>query len=276
MIQFLKSFLLKSIIVLLFGGIAYGQNTDSLIAYPNSDKIEVIINAEINKNEEKFEYNYLLENSVLSEQNIYSFLLEISPNVHSLKSPNLWGGNISNVRKKVVSWGSRDTLADLKPSELLSGFSFISEGLPGIFDYFIRGFVEIEPVAYGQAPPLSMTTGSDIFENSVNGLTISPWIPDPSISLISFTDTLETFRHRSCEELEWVTDAGVCIELEDGLSEVKANLQAGDSLSAANALKRVIDLVEAEKETSLTSEGYALLYFNAQYLGEKLPEPKDY
>ena len=47
-----------------------------------------------------------------------------------------------------------------------------------------------------------------------------------------------------------------------------------DSLSAANALAEFIALVEAEKDASLTSEGYALLYFNAEYLADRLTKPK--
>ncbi len=89
------------------------------------------------------------------------------------------------------------------------------------------------------------------------------------------TDTLETFRFRSCEELGWANDTSVCSQLEDDLSEVKAALESEDSLTAANALKRFIDLVEAEKETSLTSEGYALLYFNAEYLRRRLDDANE-
>ena len=94
------------------------------------------------------------------------------------------------------------------------------------------------------------------------------------ITNIAFTDTLETFRFRSCEELEWANDAGVCEELEDDLSEVKTALETEDSLAAANALAKFIALVEAEKNASLTSEGYALLYFNAEYLADRLTKPK--
>ncbi len=92
------------------------------------------------------------------------------------------------------------------------------------------------------------------------------------ISNLALTDTLETFRFRSCEELDWANDAGVCGELENNLSQVKTALLAEDSLVAANALQRFIDLVEAEKEASLTSEGYALLYFNGQYLKKRIDE----
>jgi len=58
--------------------------------------------------------------------------------------------------------------------------------------------------------------------------------------------------------------------LENQLSEVKAALQNQNSVLAAKVLAEFIELVEQEKETSLTSEGYALLFFNAEYLAERL------
>ena len=110
---------------------------------------------------------------------------------------------------------------------------------------------------------------SSFFDVAKKGTTIFPR-EDIIESSLHFTDTLETFRFRSCEELNWATNAKVCGELEDNLSEVKANLQAGDSRSAANALSDFIELIEQEKDESLTSEGYALLYFNAEYLRKRL------
>lgn len=90
------------------------------------------------------------------------------------------------------------------------------------------------------------------------------------MSLDSFTDTLETFRYRSCEELEWATKASVCAQLEDDLTLVKSSLVAQDSIAAVNALSDFIELVEQEKDASLTSEGYALLYCNAEALRARL------
>jgi len=89
-------------------------------------------------------------------------------------------------------------------------------------------------------------------------------------SLTSFTDTLEIYRTRSCEELGWANDPAVCSRLEEDLNQVRSNLAAGDSLAAAGALSEFINLVESEKEASLSSEGYALLFFNGQYLWERL------
>jgi len=41
-------------------------------------------------------------------------------------------------------------------------------------------------------------------------------------------------------------------------------------VAAAGALQDFINLVQAEKDASLSSEGYALLFFNGQYLWKRL------
>ena len=110
---------------------------------------------------------------------------------------------------------------------------------------------------------------SSFFDVAKKGTTIFPRV-DVIESSESFTDTLETFRFRSCEELDWATNSGVCGELENELYQIKTALQKKDSVEAIHALSTFIELVEQEKDKSLTSEGYSLLFFNAEYLHSRL------
>ena len=165
----------------------------------------------------------------------------------------------------------------LSPGESMN-ISFSSFGLPAIHPFYTKGFVEPWTEEYLASLFEAGYKREEIFlgwkKEWFQGTTISPKVWPDSTSLSTFIDTVEVYRHRSCTELGWATDPGVCGELEDDLSEVKTALESEDSLSAANALKRFIDLVEAEKDASLTSEGYALLYFNAEYLADRLTKPE--
>jgi hypothetical protein len=159
--------------------------------------------------------------------------------------------------------------SSLVPGDSLS-FSFSTKSLIKISNYYLQSFNDFPPSASLNASDEERIT--DIKTNSVSGHTLGPWLPDTTMNLDSFTDTLETFRLRSCEELGWATDAEICGELEDDLSKLKTALQDQDSVQAANVLSDFIELVEQEKDASLTSEGYALLFFNAEYLAERLPQ----
>ncbi len=188
-----------------------------------------------------------------------------------LEIPQRWNAIITSSLK--LNFGGYPLI---EPGDSLGSFMYVTKGLPTIREVIVKSQFNVDDYFPSIDDSVESFTFSEMDSLKKKtyffSKTLGPWLPDSSLSLGSFTDTLETFRFRSCEELEWATDASVCSELETQLSEVKSELVSQDSLSAANALKEFINLVEVEKEASLTSEGYALLYFNAQYLAEWLSE----
>jgi hypothetical protein len=265
-------------VVLLFTpSLSYSQlrteiiNGDTVLIFKHPQKglINEVLTIDINKGLANYTYNYSLSNESGAKQNIWLWLIISDSKISAVQSPENWN-SLSTGEPNRISWASRNSSFRIKPGEKLEGFSFESEFLPKIKKYYMEGWEQIVLQA-GQEP--DSIENPSFFDTAKEGYMVFP--RDSVIeNVLDFTDTLETFRHRSCEELEWATDAGVCVELEEDLSEIRTALVAGDSLSAANALAEFIALVETEKNTSLTSEGYALLYFNAEYLAERLPEPK--
>ncbi len=206
-----------------------------------------------------------------SFRNMYSLIESIAVPAGFPASPGRWTGSFSKFGEAGFS-GS----PVIDPGNSLSGFVMQSRGLPSVREITVYPRFDVSEFFQSLNDPNLIQTieEMDSLRNMVNyyGFTLGPWLPDSSMSLIDFSDTLETFRFRSCEELDWATDTMVCGQLENELSQVKNALTSEDSLSAANALQRFIDLVEAEKEASLTSEGYALLYFNGHYLKKRIDE----
>jgi hypothetical protein len=218
----------------------------------------------------RFKHPYMKNSFERMYRRIKGFVIPVG----FLQSPGKWSGAFSKFGD--AGFGGSPVI---EPGDSLSGFVLQSRGLPKI--RVLKVYPRFEVEKYFQSlddPNLTQTFEEmDSLRNMVNyyGFTLGPWLPDSTLSLNSFTDTLETFRYRSCEELGWATDAAVCGQLEENLSQVKISLLAKDSVAAANALSNFIELVELEKDASLTSEGYALLFFNAEYLAERLPEPLD-
>ena len=212
-----------------------------------------------------FKYSYI-ENSF---RRMYSRIKGAAVPVGFPTSPGRWSGAFSKFGEAGFS-GS----PVINPGDTLSGFVMQSRGLPSIREIIVYPRFDVSKFFQSlNDPNLTQTFEEmDSLRNMVNyyGYTLGPWLPDSTLSLESFTDTLETFRFRSCEELGWANDTTVCGQLENQLSQVKTALQNQDSVQAANVLAEFIALVEQEKETSLTSEGYALLFFNAEYLAERL------
>jgi hypothetical protein len=241
----------------------------SMTAQPNPlprNALDATLSVQVDTIGTKFRYNFSVFNSEESLQSIEEIAIRnLASAPTSVQKPNNWNFN-AHLRHRLVSWDIRPFLeyhreALLTPGEGQDTLSFISDGLPRPASFYLLG-------NNGDL----MASKSQLINNSFNEYTLGPWLPDSSMSLQDFTDTLETFRLRSCEELGWATDAEVCGQLKDDLSEIKTALQDQDSVQAANVLSDFIKLVEQEKDASLTSEGYALLYFNAEYLAERLPQ----
>ena len=264
--------------------VKYWSNIDTMFytipLFPGN-KIDPKLRAKvINTDSTGLRFEYYLSNSSSSLRELFKIELSIDTRISDLKAPNREWSSQYQKGIRSIKWANiysqSEVLGILPGHEVREPFSFTSTGLPiptlsSIASYSALGNTRDS----GPTGKLRAKVDSILINESHIILpTLGPWLPDSSLSFIDFTDTLETFRFRSCEELDWATDAGVCGELQDYLSEVKTALEMEDSLSAANALAEFIALVEAEKNASLTSEGYALLYFNAEYLADRLTKPK--
>ena len=138
----------------------------------------------------------------------------------------------------------------------------------------------------------------DSIRNVVNyhGWTIGPTAPPLNFSATSWIDTLTSYK-RQCVALGWLTnepqhdrdedgdkaDEGIVERLDRRLDKAKAALSKTDSVKARLELELFVKEVEhiyhQSKEEGkrrgvpvLTSEGYALLKYNAEYLIDRLPE----
>jgi len=72
--------------------------------------------------------------------------------------------------------------------------------------------------------------------------------------------------NRSCTELGWITNQGICRSLEAKLENGKRQLERGNKTAAIGSLQAFLNEVEAQKGKQVSSEAYALLYFNGEYL----------
>jgi len=64
----------------------------------------------------------------------------------------------------------------------------------------------------------------------------------------------------------WIDNSGIVTSLGQKLQAVTRALTRGNAKEAANKLRAFMQEVEAQQGKHLTSEAYALLFFNAQYL----------
>ncbi len=88
---------------------------------------------------------------------------------------------------------------------------------------------------------------------------------------LRFLDTLRTYPERARQQ-GWITTDAAASRYKEKLNAAYDHLAATDSVRAQQALSEVTAHAEADSGDVLTSEGYALLYYNADYLAQRLPD----
>jgi len=166
-------------------------------------------------------------------------------------------------------WFAEDSLSNIPPGNNLTGYTVISQGLPAIFSFYIRGHVFI-PV-FEEGTPDS-TIGGDVFENSFKGRTIAPRIPPTPLNGLNFLDTVKSYITES-RTLGWITNDPTANKYGRLIDTARFHLQANNRGVTKAKLDSVLVNVYPDSAAGLiTSEAYALLRFNTEYLLKKLSE----
>ncbi len=177
-----------------------------------------------------------------------------------------------------ASWGSRDEPFDLSPGQVLTGFGLISYGLPGVREARLKPAIDYDnlPDEYADPDKVAALVNSLFFRTK----TVAPKAPPAQFVPLEFLNYLIALLHDSRQQ-GWVKVDGIHQSLLAKLLAAKRALEAGRVQPAAGELKAFVNEVQAVScpeltcpgNKPLTSEAYALLFFNGQYLWERLPAP---
>jgi len=191
-----------------------------------------------------------------------------------LFSPANWTSGITV--RGTAGWGSSDAASRIHPGQSLGGFEVISRGLPGIRSATLEPFFRQTPV--DEATPEN-TERLKAIEKAIEVTlkTVGPTAPPKDFVPIEFLNYLITLLHDS-RKLGWIKVEGIHKSLLAKLLEAKRALEKGQSRIAKNTLNAFLNEVRAVScqefscpgNKPLTSEAYALLFFNGQFLWERL------
>jgi hypothetical protein len=171
-----------------------------------------------------------------------------------------------------ASWGSMDEPFRIFPGQTREGFQLTSYGLPGIRQVEIRPDV-IPPEELGGWEELNAFYEQFTF----HAKTVGPTAPPQNFVPIEFLNYLISLLHDS-RQFGWIKVAGVHKSLLAKLLEAKRALEKGQTNVTKNTLTAFLNEVKAVScqeftcpgNKPLTSEAYALLFFNGQFLVDRL------
>lgn len=241
--------------------------SDYLLVAPMSPSIRTMI--KIGSLSQTLEYEYKVSNDWLSEQNLDRWTLLFDPQLQVVitASPDGWFNNQSgDIYLPGAVWTSLNVI---EPGSSESGFKIEADGLPGIVQAIVRGPIPIDPV-----PPLSGNTDQlpeyNLLVNSVIINVLGPVSRPTSFGRLDFLNTIISLNEEAFI-LGWIDPERIKKRLDKKLDLTQKSLINNKIETARKTLEALLDDVEeAYNGELLTSEAYALLKFNVQYLLDHL------
>jgi hypothetical protein len=186
-------------------------------------------------------------------------------------APKDWScgyGTLANYPSVSYSWGAGGDPSLIKPGKSTE-FTLTSFGVPAIREILIQPDIDLErlPPEYNENVEKTVE-----LENKVKwmGKTIGPKAPP---KVFNATQALQGLNSAIAQavDLGWLKDkVGWRKSLEAKLEAAKKKIESGDKKAAKNILGAFLSELDAQKNKQLSSEAYALLYFNGKYLISKL------
>lgn len=264
-------------LILMLIAPVFGQQAPCVI--PRMDQVNAHVQNRVTRSPTGFDYHYRVENRVGAQQSLIRFA------VQAFNTDGTTLGQISP-----VNWESRGRIRDTdfyswttfaEPRGLVGGASAVgfrleNASLPAIVNFL--AWNEVEPPSFPEGMAPDSCEGDDVIENSFKGKTVGPKPPPKEFVPIESLNYLTTLLHDS-RQLGWIKVDGVHKSLLAKLINAKRKLEEGQPAVAKNMLNAFLNEVQATScqefscpgNKPLTSEAFALLFFNGQFLVEHLP-----
>jgi hypothetical protein len=247
-------------VIYSWNGYKYGNYTisppPSGVSNPRN-KVDVDVKSQVKKNG-KYEYSYTLINKNTSLQNIENFFIQrFSDSISNISSRSNWRGDLFKMPTGIM-WTNLFTSDNyIIPGELDSSFKYLTSSLPIIVTSYIQGN--------------NGENGYDeIISNSFHVKTIGPAdSPNPFIPL-NFLDTLSSYTTQS-RSLGWIKDQPTANKYLGYFASAKTSLGQNNITSTSITLQQVLRDSNIDSTSLLTSEAYALIRYNTEYLLAQLP-----
>ncbi len=274
--------------------------------YPTIRSAKVLAQVTYDTTQKMYFYKYSVFSDTANTGNIIAFEIDISRHPHSVDfdttglifedafvrssfqrryplvkgrivpvgfphSPGYWFGGFSNYLTANFSGDSRQLV---HPGELLSYFTMMSKGLPAIRYCIFEPRFDV--VALFPNPEEDTTITSVLVDSireavKYHGYTIGPTALDSVFNGLNFLDTIKSYINQS-RSLGWITTQVAADKYAKLIDSARAKLVANKIALTRAKLDTVLLYANQDSSVTITSEAYALLRFNTEYLLSQLPQ----
>jgi len=258
-----------------WNGQEYGHwaNTpNTKIMFPPRNRIDVTVNCRVIKQTDTLQFSYEVFNKPTSKQSIVDINIGcLTMGISHVYKPPFWLGGHG---KKFIGWS---TMTDyhtghLRVGKSMRGFIVKAKSLCAIYSFYSHGYNDIGDLHRSDFIEKADLITKDDLENAFWGKTIGPIDPPNPFDSLAFLDTLQSFTTRS-RELGWITTQPTADKYLAFFTSTKASLQANNIGASRVKLISVLAAANQDSSSTLTSEAYALIRYNTEYLLQQLPVP---
>ena len=163
-----------------------------------------------------------------------------------------------------------DTLF-LLPGQRVDGIELMSRGLPAIRSFIVEPVFD-DDVYYGNREPDPDEVDSVTHIICYYGKTVGPQSPPKIFLPTAWCDTVSNYTSQS-RTLGWFTNQSTAEKYLRYFSSAKSQLQSNNIAGARSTLQTVLTNAISDSTSNLTSEAYALIRYNTEYLITQLRIP---
>ena len=278
-------------IIFVFFGFSLANAQDLPFLY----KVNVTTKVYLSNSRGYYNFYYYIENASQNKGSIGSFSVDISRHTTSLdldttglvfarpsmvknfnrrypvikqrivpfsffRLPRYWDAELGS---KTSAFTFPDTLFIL-PGQAVGGIALMSRGLPSIRSFMVEPEFN-DDAYYGDQIPSPEVQDSIRNIINYNGTTIGPQSPPKNFIPAAWCDTISTYISQS-HTLSWIPNQTTENKYLGYFTTAKAQLQDNNITGACATLQTVLNNANADSTSNLSSEAYALIRYNAEYL----------
>lgn len=163
----------------------------------------------------------------------------------------------------------------VSPGSYFTGLELQSKGLPGIRTIVFVPYFEDRLYFYSMDDTVHQWQGfeyQDSIKDMVNfrSRTVGPILPPAQFEPLRWCDTLRSFSQQSREML-WIPADGTLNKYLSHFTHLRTRIQSNDIRGARDTIAQILAELNRDSSGALTSEAYALLRYNTEYLLSQLP-----
>ena len=159
---------------------------------------------------------------------------------------------------------------EFEPGSTVNGITLMSKGLPAIRSFVVIPDFEVDEFFPNQDDTASANIGLppiDSIREAVNyrGRTIGPSAPPKLFVPAVFLDTISSYISQ-CRALNWIKNQNSANIYHGYFTSAQLKLKSNNVSDASSILNTVLFQENADSASNLTSEAYALIKYNTEYL----------